>query len=230
MYKQKKQVIIQKTRKVFELIKEREHVYIGGSYQNRSSILTIWCSIHLNEHTTSFWNYERSKTGCPCCGKDLVSKKLKNRKFSEKTLKLMSQSALERPLRGGQSRRWREDHIYRKWRQKVFEAYQNNCAITGKEKISNGDLVAHHLYGANNFPNLVYSVENGIVLYKEIYEKFHLKYGYTKNTLDQFLEFIEFMLISSQDEKLSQGSETRASLIELQERLMKLKNYFSSMI
>ncbi len=86
------------------------------------------------------------------------------------------------------------------------------------------------MYGAKNFPNLVYSIENGIVLHKEIHEEFHLKYGYTNNTLDQFLDFLEFKLISNQGENSSQGSETRAFLIKLQERLIKLKNYFSLMI
>jgi hypothetical protein len=176
--------------------------------------------------------------GCLGCGRDQVRRKLKNRGFTEETRKKMSNSAQSRPNRGGKPHRWRETHNYRQWRGKVFTLFQNECAVTGLKKQNTGDLVVHHLYGTKAFPDLMYTVENGIVLFKDIHLLFHKKYGYNYNTLDQFCEFLSFllenkkskqpMLISSQGElEDSQGSETRAydpeRVMKLHERLEEMK-------
>ena len=241
VYRQKKEVIIKKTKETMALIQERGHEYIDGSYENRSSVLVIWCPHHGNEQVTTFYNYNRSRTGCLCCGRDQVSLKLQNRQFSEETRKKMSDSAQTRPNRGGKPRRWRETHSYRKWRENVFTVYENECAVTGLKKQKKGDLEVHHLYGTQSYPNLAYTVENGIILHQDIHLLFHTKYGYNANTLEQFLEFLLFLaqnpktlqstLISSQDEKpirFSKGSETRAydpeRVMKLHERLEGIKH------
>ena len=134
----------------------------------------------------------------------------------------MSTAAQERPSRGGKPRRWRETHKYRLWflsellfrRKAVVEAYGNLCAVTGRPAKTAGDLDAHHLYSTTTYPHLTYKVENGILLHKEIHTLFHQKFGYTSNTLEQFLSFLiefkKYMPISSQGElENSQGSETR---------------------
>jgi hypothetical protein len=234
VYKKSKKDIIESTQKTLHLIEERGHEYIRGSFENRSSVLVIWCPVHGNEQITTFHNYNRSRTGCLCCGREQVSQLLKNRQFTEETRKKMCDSAQHRPNRGGKPRRWRETYAYRQWREKVLTTFKNKCAVTGFQKQNTGDLVVHHLYGTTSYPNLVYTVENGIVLHKKIHLLFHTKYGYNGNTLEQFSEFLLFllqnqetlqpMLISSRGElENSQGSETRAydpeRVMKLHERL-----------
>jgi len=234
VYKQKKEMIIAKTKKIMALIELRDHVYIDGSYQNRSSILVIWCSKHNTEHITTFYNYERSRTGCKCCGKDKVRKKLTKRQFSSKTRLKMSMSATNRPKRSLKQTRWRETHKYRKWRNNVLSLYNDKCAITDMKAQEKENLEVHHLYGAKNYPQLTYINENRIVLSKTLHTMFHKKYGYHKNTVDQFLNFLNHLLtitksklISSQGElENSKGSETRAydpeRIMKLHERLERL--------
>jgi hypothetical protein len=114
VYKQKQKIIIEKTKKIMALIKLRDHIYVDGSYSNRSSVLVIWCSKHHSEHITTFYNYERSRTGCKCCGKEKVSNKLTKRQFSLKTKRKMSSSAKKRWKRSLKKSRWRESYDYRK--------------------------------------------------------------------------------------------------------------------
>nr|YP_636214.1 putative site-specific DNA endonuclease [Tupiella akineta]AAV80638.1 putative site-specific DNA endonuclease [Tupiella akineta] len=218
-------------KKVFEQtlqkIEKRKHFYVEGQYESKQSLLIIWCPRHFNEHVTTFSNYNRSGTGCPCCGKEQVSKKLKNRQYSDETLQRMSKAALERGSRGGKPRKWRKESKYLKWRELVFKRYNFKCVVTGIQKKNfipsapfGESLVVHHLNGANSHQHLVYVVENGVVLTKELHLLFHNQYGYRNNTLFQFQSFLLSLLktqesistpISSQanSEEL-EGSETRA--------------------
>ena len=213
-------------------IEKRGHLFVEGQYETRQSPLIVWLEVfwiskklltkHFHEHVTTFTNYNRSRTGCPCCGKDRVSQKLSDRQYSEETLRRMSLAARERPLRGGKPRRWRNDFDYLKWREKVFQRFDFKCAITGisKEQLPPGNLVVHHLNCANHHPHLIYVPENGIVLIKELHVAFHNQYGYGKNTVFQFQSFLLSLLetpmslskpISSQaNSEGLEGSETRA--------------------
>jgi hypothetical protein len=55
--------------KSLDLIKKRGHVFVEGTYENRDSKLVVFCPLHEQKHETTFYNYERSVTGMPCCGK-----------------------------------------------------------------------------------------------------------------------------------------------------------------
>lgn len=220
IYRQKNKIKIQKTKKTFELIKKRNHIYVNGTYENKKSVLVIFCNIHQIEHITTFSNYCRSRTGCPCCGKEQVSQKLKNRQFSVETLEKMSLSALQRPSRGGKPRKWRKTPEYRNWRNTILSRSGYMCQVTGKQ--TKGSLVVHHLYNASDFEDFTYILDNGLVLDKEIHKAFHMKYGYENNTPSQFIAFLDFLLTGSLGEIVSQSSETRARIKQLQERLNKL--------
>jgi len=250
VYTNSEKVIKETTDKTMANIEKRGHVFVEGTFQNRESECLIWCPIHNNEHSTTFYNYNRSRTGCPCCGRSQVSKKLTNRQFSLETLEKMKIAANQRSNRGGKPRRWRETNSYRNWRDSVFQEYHFQCPITGIKKEKTGDLVVHHLYCAKKNPELVYVIENGIVLEKNFHTHFHKIYGYGENTLEQFQEFLRSLLnfpsylnsvstekhqskrISSQaNPEGLEGSETRAydpeRVVELHERLASLKNVFS---
>lgn len=210
--------------KTLKNIEKRGHIFVEGQYQTKQSPLIVWCPTHFHEHVTTFTNYNRSRNGCPCCGKDQVSQKLSNRQYSEETLRRMSLAARERSLRGGKPRRWRNDFNYLKWREMVFERFDFQCAITGisKDQVPPGNLVVHHLNCANHHPHLIYIPENGIVLIKELHMAFHNQYGYGKNTVLQFQYFLLSLLDLKPQESISkpissqanseglEGSETRA--------------------
>jgi hypothetical protein len=112
---------------------QRGHIFISGTYENRQSKLTICCPHHGNQIIeTTFYNYNRSRTGAPCCGKAQTSEKLRNRQFSTATHQKMKMSALARPKRNGKPRPWRKNFKYREWRKAVFQNAQYRCAVTGK--------------------------------------------------------------------------------------------------
>jgi hypothetical protein len=237
-YTNPKKVIKETTEKTMFNIKKRGHVFVEGIYENRESTLIVWCPTHNNEHSTNFYNYNRSRTGCPCCGSQQVSEKLINRQYSLETIEKMKISAKERPQRGGKPRRWRETTSYRYWRDSVFQEYNNGCAVTGIQRQKTGDLVVHHLYCAKENQDLIYVIENGIVLEKNLHTYFHKIYKFGGNTINQFQDFLLFILseqektpftlISSQanPERL-EGSETRAynpeRVMKLHERLERVK-------
>lgn len=56
-----------------ELCEKRNHKCITGIYENAHSRVTIWCNIHFCPHTTTFTNYKKSKTGMPCCKRQIQS-------------------------------------------------------------------------------------------------------------------------------------------------------------
>lgn len=99
-------------------------------------------------------------------------------------------------------------------------------------------LVAHHLYSASEAESLALVQQNGILIHKDLHLLFHSKsnYNYTKNTVDQFIDFIQriqnneiVMPISIQAESEgSEGSETRVynpeRIMKLQERLNDIKD------
>jgi hypothetical protein len=223
VFKQKNTIRIEKTKETFRLIDKRNHSYVSGSYQKKTSQLIVFCNIHQKEHITTFSNYSRSRTGCPCCGKEQVSQKLKNRQFSNETLEKMKSSALERPLRGGKPKNWRKEKKYRDWRRDVLKEAGHKCAITGKTD----NLAVHHIYNAKHFEQFTYKVENGLVLHREIHDVFHKTYCYGNNTPDQFLTFLS---TGSLGDIASQSSETRARIKELQERLNKLSLFESKVL
>ena len=227
MYKQTQEQIEKTTLQTMKNIVKNGHEYIAGEFENRVSYLIVWCPKHEQEHITTFYNYNRSRTGTPCCGKEQVCAKLSNRQFTIETLERMRKGALQKPLRGGLPRRWRET---------VLKDYGEECAVTGLKKIKTGDLVVHHLYAAKKYPEFVYALENGIVLHKSIHNQYHKAFGYGKNTLEEFQLFLKglldpqtnSMLISSQANSGGfEGSETRANdperVMRLHERLEKVK-------
>lgn len=223
-YKNSEQFCKQKQQELLSRIADNGHVYISGNYETKVSQLQVYCPSCDLEINTTFSNYMRSRTGCLICGRKRVSEKLTNRVYSEETIQRMQKSANNRPNRGGQPRRWRENQKYRNWRSLVLNAWNNECAITGA---GDQNLAVHHIISASSDQSLAYNVNNGIVISSDLHVQFHKTYGYRNNNFSQFKEFILKLinnnnkkLISSQGESEdSQGSETR---VYDPERIMKL--------
>lgn len=83
----------------------------------------------------------------------------------------------------------REYEGYKRWRSGVFRRDGYACRACGDN--TSGNLVAHHLEGYDNHPELRTDVNNGICLCRECHDNFHQTYGYGGNTAEQFWEFKE---------------------------------------
>nr|YP_010732035.1 putative HNH homing endonuclease [Massjukichlorella minus]WDY12949.1 putative HNH homing endonuclease [Massjukichlorella minus] len=203
-----------KMRLTLETIKYNGHLYISGSYETKNSPLVVYCKTHLIEYKTTFTNYCRSRSGLPCCGKASVSQKLSKRQFGIKSREKMKQAALNRirPLSFGQD--WRRSTEARQWEKNIKSIWKSKCAITGIKQ----DIVMHHFFSGARYERVkvrnvfLYHPQNGIIIHKIFHHDFHKKFGFQKNTLNQFKTYIKHLetLISSQaDWKQSEGSETR---------------------
>ena len=74
---------------------------------------------------------------------------------------------------------------YDAWRRSVYERDEYKCKITGKT----GNIVAHHIFAWNKFPEPRYNTNNGITMLASIHNQFHAEYGRGGNTLEQLVEF-----------------------------------------
>lgn len=113
--------------------------------------------------------------------------------FSEETRRRLSESH-----RGEKSGRWkggvtsenqrmRRGLDYRLWRKAIFERDNFSCQ---KCKESGGDLTAHHINNFSEFPELRFSIENGIALCRKCHRAFHKMFGEYNNTREQLEEFM----------------------------------------
>ncbi len=75
---------------------------------------------------------------------------------------------------------------YREWRTFIFERDDYTCQICSEK---GGNLIAHHLEGYTNNPELRTTLSNGITLCKKCHKNFHHQYGNGNNTKKQFKEF-----------------------------------------
>jgi len=216
-FNKSKEQIEKSTYETLQTIESRGHLYVSGEYLNRQSSLVVFCPIHGQEHRTTFYNYNRSRIGIPCCGNEQVKQKLTNRQFSAETLEKMQKSANKRPDRGGLPRSSRKERPYMDWKEQVSKLGNFECAITGEKGNQPGDLVGHHLYGFKEYPLLRYNSLNGIWIHKDLHKLFHKYFGYRKNTLSQITEFLLLLL---EKQKFGKKSDM---LISNQAKLQKLE-------
>lgn len=78
---------------------------------------------------------------------------------------------------------------YRDWRSAVYKAYNFTCDVCGKKSSKNNKIVAHHLESYDINEDLRYDAYNGVVLCEECHKNFHKKYGFGKNTAEQYREY-----------------------------------------
>jgi hypothetical protein len=214
---------IYKFEKMLLLIKERNHEFVSGNYENKLSKLEVYCPIHNILHKTNFDNYRRSKTGLPCCGKDRRSNLLTGRVYSPETIVKMKLGARNRPRKMRTSREWRKTQEFRDWRMGFRKDWDYVCAITGKK----GDLDTHHLYNGTRYESFRYNLDNGILIDTYYHKLFHDNYGYYDNTLEMFLEFISKLINNQVQLENWKGLETRAydpeRVMKSHERLAQLQ-------
>lgn len=67
----------------------------------------------------------------------------------------------------------RKSEQYKKWQQQVYQRDYYKCQVCGsKIKIN-----AHHIYAWKFYPELRFSIDNGITLCEKCHHKIHSKYG-----------------------------------------------------
>ncbi|WP_392397633.1 HNH endonuclease [Paenibacillus tuaregi] len=76
---------------------------------------------------------------------------------------------------------------YLLWRGDVFLRDSYTCTCCGDAR--GGNLTAHHIFNYSEHPHLRLSVYNGVTMCVDCHKKFHDTFGYTKNNLDQLIEF-----------------------------------------
>jgi len=77
---------------------------------------------------------------------------------------------------------------YKDWKYKVKEKYKFTCLVCGDNK--GGNLVSHHLFSYKDNPKLRTDIKNGVCLCDVCHKNFHKIYGYGKNSIYQFYEYI----------------------------------------
>lgn len=86
-----------------------------------------------------------------------------------------------------ENQRIRHDIEYRLWRESVFARDNWTCQ---KCKIKGGILHPHHIKNFARYPELRFSIDNGITLCKGCHRKFHNKYTTKNNTREQLEKFL----------------------------------------
>ena len=87
-----------------------------------------------------------------------------------------------------ENKKQRNSLEFKAWRNSVFERDDFTCQ---KFNVRGGKLVSHHIKNFAQFPELRFSVDNGITLSERAHIDFHKKYGKSNNTKSQLQEFLK---------------------------------------
>ena len=86
-----------------------------------------------------------------------------------------------------ENKRIRKSLEYKLWREAVYKRDDWTCQ---KYKTKGGKLHPHHIQNFAGFPELRFTIDNGITLSEKAHKEFHKIYGFHSNTKEQLEEFI----------------------------------------
>jgi len=135
--------------------------------------------LRLRGKNACHWMGGKKKKICVFCQKEFYV--FKGR---ENTAEFCSRSCLAKYRKGDKSANWkggidlenkrvRHSLEYEVWRMEVYKKDMFKCRLCGKK-----DIVAHHLKLFSEFPELRFSVDNGITLCRSCHKKVHREIGY----------------------------------------------------
>jgi ribosomal protein S14 len=78
---------------------------------------------------------------------------------------------------------------YKLWQYSIFSKDKNICQKCGEDKIS--VLTAHHIQNFAQYPELRFTIDNGITFCRKCHKLFHKNYGRKNNNKKQIDEFIK---------------------------------------
>lgn len=79
---------------------------------------------------------------------------------------------------------------YKQWRYDVLKKYDFKCYICNEPKTTGNKLIPHHLDSWDVSIDKRFDVDNGVCLCEKHHREFHNKYGYGKNTRQQFQKYL----------------------------------------
>ena len=164
----------------YEFVKQefldRGFKLLAKSYENAHQRLQYQCE---NGHT-AYVTYNKFKTG-DGCRKCFY---LRNRGENHPNYN---------PNLSEEDRIINRDYVeYHNWRLSVYKRDKYRCVICGSKK----DINAHHLHNYADYPLLRIDVGNGATLCLCCHVGFHSKYGKVKNTVEQFEEYKNSLVMS----------------------------------
>lgn len=122
--------------------------------------------------------------GCSKCRNDNISKANKGREG----LKGCNNPSWNPNRTNEQRKEERKTAKDYNWKKNVREMYDFTCL---KCNYRGGHNVVHHINSYDIHESQRYDIKNGAVLCEKCHKDFHVKYGYGKNTREQFEEWIK---------------------------------------
>jgi len=132
--------------------------------------------------------YHKSTKGKSTHNKGIPMSELQKRKVSESRRGKMTGKD-NHSWKGGvtpKNHKIRTSTEFADWRKAVFERDNYVCQ---KTKERGGKLHPHHIQNFADYPELRFTVNNGITLSKKAHQEFHKIYGNKNNTMEQLKEF-----------------------------------------
>ena len=134
--------------------------------------------LHLRGENACHWKGGKIRKICIFCNKEFYVNK-----YRENTAEFCSKSCAARWHTGNKAHNWkggidlenkraRQSLEYEVWRLEVYRKDGFRCRLCG-----NKDIVAHHLKLFSEFPELRFSVNNGITLCRSCHKKVHSEIG-----------------------------------------------------
>lgn len=146
------------------------------------------CKNSFNNHNRVWKQSSKDKVGNANRG---TKRTLDQRMALSKSVKKRVSDGLHNTWKGGimdANLKIRASLEYKLWREAVFARDGFTCQKYGTW---GGELRAHHIQNFSKFPELRFTIDNGITMSNKAHKEFHKKYGRYNNTKEQIEEFLK---------------------------------------
>lgn len=186
-----------------EIEVRKYNLYNSNGVRKKNICCSIECKAELQKTTLlgkSNPNFSALEVECEHCKKKIFRTKTRlkyaEKQFCDGECKAQWQSIHMRGPNNhsyihGLSDEYRLERRFhplnREWRESVFKRDNYECLICSQSY----DLQAHHINSYDWYEEGRVDVDNGVTLCRNHHTEFHKKYGFGKNTKEQFDEFIK---------------------------------------